>query len=267
MDAPPEARVWSPRRLREHWNERARSFRPFTASPTTRFYHRDERRLFERHFGDLRGKSLLKLDLWNDIHNTRILDWAARQGAHVAALDISDHVVRGARANFEAAGLPHRFVLADCRQIPFADATFDCLYTMGTIEHFDRWDLALSEIRRVLKPGGTAVIGVPNKLDPFLRPLTVWFFGLFGLYPYAPEKSFTHGELARAVRAAGLEVEAADGILFYPGLWRIADVMLYQVSPLLSKLMAPTVWPFEFLSKRFALLRRSGYLICCRARR
>ena len=44
---------------------------------------------------------------------------------------------------------------------------------MGTIEHFDESDAAVREMWRVLKPGGRAVVGVPNRLDPFLRPLLV----------------------------------------------------------------------------------------------
>ena len=90
---------------------------------------------------------------------------------------------------------------------------------------------------------------------------------LFGLYPYAPEKSFGMGELCRALETAGFEVEETDGILFYPGLWRMIDVVLQMKAPILSRLFAPTVWPFEFLSKRLAAARRHGYLICARVRR
>lgn len=260
-------RRWSAGRLRSHWDARARAFRPFTNSPTTQYYFRDEQRLFRTHFGELAGKRLLKLDLWNDLHNTRILAWAARQGAATHALDISEFVVRGAARTFAEEGLSSRFVLADCRQIPFADRSFDHVYTMGTIEHFDGWEHALSEIRRVLVPGGTAVIGVPNRFDPFLRPAIVAVLSWFGLYPYAPERSFGMGALARAIRAAGLEVEARDGILFYPALLRMADVYLHQKVPLACRLFVPTVWPFETLARRFESFRRRGYLICCRARR
>ena len=45
----------------------------------------------------------------------------------------------------------------------------------------------------MLKPGGTAIIGVPNKLDPFLRPLLVHVLNALGFYAYGMEKSFTPG--------------------------------------------------------------------------
>ena len=44
---------------------------------------------------------------------------------------------------------------------------------MGTVEHFADTEGALRELFRVLLPGGRAIIGVPNRWDPFLRPLLV----------------------------------------------------------------------------------------------
>jgi SAM-dependent methyltransferase len=62
---------------------------------------------------------------------------------------------------------------------------------MGTVEHFPEYRLVLEECCRVLKPGGKAIIGVPNKFDPFLRPLLVWFLNKLSLYAYGFEKSFS----------------------------------------------------------------------------
>jgi len=47
----------------------------------------------------------------------------------------------------------------------FRDASFDAS-THGTIEHFDETETRVGEMARVLKPGGRAIIGVPNGHDP-----------------------------------------------------------------------------------------------------
>jgi ubiquinone/menaquinone biosynthesis C-methylase UbiE len=52
------------------------------------------------------------------------------------------------------------------RDLPFRDASFDAIYSIGTIEHFDETERAVEEMARVLKPGGRAIIGVPNRYDP-----------------------------------------------------------------------------------------------------
>jgi ubiquinone/menaquinone biosynthesis C-methylase UbiE len=62
-------------------------------------------------------------------------------------------------------------VVGDVRAIPFREGSVDAVYSMGTIEHFEEYAQAVREIFRVLRPGGTAIVGVLNKLDPFLRPL------------------------------------------------------------------------------------------------
>lgn len=250
-----------PSELRRYWDTTARSFRSFTGAPSTQLYFRQEQRLFQTWLGPLAGKRLLKLDLWNEVHNTQILRWAARAGARVHAIDIADFTVQTATANFRECGLQPRFAVADVRRIPFREASFDCLYTMGTIEHFDDWQAVLGEIHRVLVPGGTAIVGVPNRRDPFLRPLVVSLLDAFFRYPYGYEQSFSHAELERALEAKGFEVLARDGLLFYPSLLRMADLFCYVRTRRLAPLFAAATWPFDWLVRRFPALNRHGYLI------
>jgi ubiquinone/menaquinone biosynthesis C-methylase UbiE len=47
-----------------------------------------------------------------------------------------------------------RFVQADARAMPFQDNEFDAVWTVWVLEHIPNPEQALSEIRRVLKPGG-----------------------------------------------------------------------------------------------------------------
>ena len=171
------------------------------------------------------------------------------------------------RRKFDEKQLTLRGTVSDVRAIPFADGAFDGIYSMGTVEHFDETECAVGEIFRVLRPGGTAVIGVPNRWDPFLRPLMVTVLGWFGLYGYGFEKSYSRRALREMLESAGFEVVAETGILFIPGCLRMFELALHAWARPLTILTLPFVKIFRFLSRRFPRLRRHGYLLATVVRR
>lgn len=54
--------------------------------------------------------------------------------------------------------------VGDMRQLPFADAEFDGMIAVQSLEHVPDPERALAEARRVLRPGGVAVFVTPNRL-------------------------------------------------------------------------------------------------------
>ena len=170
---------------RDFWAGVGERFPDLAGAASTRYYSDNERRLFTEHFPTLEGLKILKTDLWDEARNTRILAWASRQGAHAYGVDISEPTVVRARAAFETGpDARHRLqgAIGDVRDLPFRENTFDAIYSMGTIEHFDETERAVEEMARVLKPGGRAIVGVPNRYDPFLRPLFATALQAVGLY-------------------------------------------------------------------------------------
>lgn len=248
-------------RQRRDWDRIAGSVRDFAEAPSTLYYRHCEIALFQRAVGDLRGKKVLKLDLWNEAFNTRILPWVRSQGADVVGLDLSRVVAHRARRNSVAKGSPLPLLRADIRELPFPADSFDVVYTMGTIEHIDEYAQSLQEIRRVLRPGGTAIVGVPHKWNLFLRPLMVWILDAFGQYLYAPEKSFSAGELRRDLERAGLRPAERTGILTLPGVLRMADLFFYTRGIPLYRLSPLFLAPFQFLETRWRWPGRFGYLL------
>ena len=246
---------------RERWDAVARSLPDLAGARSTTCYQRCERALVEEAFGDPRGQHLLKLDLWNESVNTRLLQWLATRGARTVGIDLSAVTSARARANFDRDGLAGQFAQADIRALPFADASFDGVYTMGTIEHVAEYELAIREVRRVLRPGGRAVIGVPYRWDPFLRPLVAWTLQQLGRYPYSPERSFGGGELRRVVERNGLRVTARTGLMVLPGVLRLADLALHVRHHPLERLTAACVAPFETIELRWPWTRRFAYLV------
>ncbi len=252
-------------RGRPFWDLTGRQIPAFYDAPSTRYYFECEKRLFEKYFPDLHGKRILKTDLWDEAKNTRILRWAAEQGAEVYGIDISPGILQEALAAFPAGrnSIHPRVIVSDVRSIGFRSNFFDYLYSMGTVEHFPEYVTALEECFRVLKRGGKAVIGVPNKLDPFLRPAFVWLLQKLGLYAYGYELSFTERGFNRTLEQVGFRVIENSGILFMPGLLRMADLYLFCHMRWATTLTSPFIAPFAFLYRHIPRLRRHGYLIAC----
>ena len=142
---------------RDFWHDVGDHFPSLTGARSTAYYFDNEARLLREQIPDMRGCALLKTDLWDEAKNTRILQWAADQGARVFGIDISGPIAAQARRAFEGRRL--NASLADVRLLPFTDASFDAIYSMGTIEHFPESAEAVRELARVLKPGGRLVLG------------------------------------------------------------------------------------------------------------
>ena len=174
---------------RKFWTGVGRRFPDLGAAGSTEQYRESEQRIFSDHLPNLTGLRVFKTDLWDEAKNTRILHWASQQGAAAFGADLSLPIIQQALRNFGNERL--RAVVADVRWLPFREASFDAIYSMGTVEHFDETQGALGEIYRILAHGGCAIIGVPNRWDPFLRPLLVAILYRLRLYGYGFEKSYT----------------------------------------------------------------------------
>jgi len=77
--------------------------------------------------------------------------------AHVVALDLSEAMLHHSRDRFsrwQRFRRKHGFVSGDAEQLPFADASFDMLFSNLTVQWCMDLEQTFSEFRRVLKPGG-----------------------------------------------------------------------------------------------------------------
>ncbi len=252
-------------RQREHWEEVSRTMPDLFSASSTQYYRKCEIALIQRYVGSLAGKRVLKLDLWNEAVNTRILNWMESEGAVVYGIDVSFMTTSRAVQHARDFKQPMHLAQADIRHLPFRNGSFDFVYTMGTIEHIDEYPDAVKEINRVLKTGGRTIIGVPHKWNVFLRPLLVKILDLFNKYPYAPEKSFSYGELRRVVEASGLRVQKRTGILTVPGIVRMADAFFFRRNLSLYRLSPLFIRPFEFLETRWEWPAYFGYLVALMA--
>jgi SAM-dependent methyltransferase len=137
----------------------------------------------------------------------------ARRGGRVVALDFAADEVEQTRATIGAmvdSGeiTLDRFVGAlrgDATRLPFADDSFDVVITSEVLEHIQDDVAAISEMVRVLRPGGTFAATVPSWLPEKVN----WM--LSDEY-HAPKSAGGHvriysaTELKAKLRAAGLGV-------------------------------------------------------------
>ena len=250
-----------PSAYRDFWAGLGERFPDLDGAASTRYYADNEQRLLAEHLPPLAGLRVLKTDLWDEAKNTRILTWAALRGARAFGIDISAPTALQARASFTPRSGPLHAAVADVRALPFRDASFDAIYSMGTIEHFAETERAVEEMARVLAPGGRAIVGVPNRHDPFLRPLLVRGLQALGLYAYGYERSYSRRALRAMLRRAGLTVVAETAILFIPGWLRMLDLACHSWCRPLAAVTGALVRPFVFLDRHVPAARRHGYLL------
>ena len=102
----------------------------------------------------------------------------ARHRAVVTDVDLSAGHLELARENLELRGLTGEFALQDAEVLPFENDSFDLVYSNGVIHHTPNTRNVVREIRRVLKPGGRAIVMVyaENSLH-YWRNL-VWAIGI-----------------------------------------------------------------------------------------
>jgi ubiquinone/menaquinone biosynthesis C-methylase UbiE len=102
--------------------------------------------------GDVRGRRVLDLGCGTGRHAL----WLAASGANVTALDFSEGMLAEARRKPGAEAI--RFLCHDAHEpLPFG-AEFDVVVSGLVLEHIRDLDAFFAEIRRVLVPGGRAVV-------------------------------------------------------------------------------------------------------------
>ena len=138
----------------------------------------------------------------------------ARRGAHVVALDYADDEVVETRdtlaAMVEAGEITADKLVGvlrgDARRLPFPDHTFDVVITSEVLEHIQDDVTAITEMVRVLRPGGRFAATVPSWLPEAVN------WRLSDEY-HAPKSVGGHvriyatTELRAKLRSAGLDVD------------------------------------------------------------
>ena len=82
----------------------------------------------------------------------------ARGGARCVDIDLTPRSVEITRHRFRLYGADGRFMISDGEHLPFADNSFDVVYSNGVLHHTPDTAGAIREVHRVLRPGGLAKV-------------------------------------------------------------------------------------------------------------
>ncbi len=246
----------------QYWDRVLEQFpRAFAGSPSTNLYRMLEERLIRRYLPLSSNPLILKLDLWNEARNTRLLERLLMMGYRCIGLDISVRIAKLAYRYLQKRMPTPLLLVANAEQLPFRANSIPAIYTMGTLEHLRSVENALAEIQRVLQPGGRAIIGVPYRFDPFGFMIASTLLQWLGLYPYGRERFYSRRQLRKMIQQAGLRCVFEDGIMFLPWFLRWLDLLVWTRWPRMIRLVRPFVRMFAPLNLQGpAWVRRMGYL-------
>ena len=156
-------------RVADYWNSRTCQTRVATAPQYTKeFYEqienfraKDEPEIAGfAEFTRYHGKEVLEVGVGS---GTDFIQWA-RSGAKAHGIDLTEEAIRYTQRRLETYGLTAASLrVADAEALPFADESFDLVYSYGVIHHTPNTPKALAEIIRVMKVGGRVKIMLYNK--------------------------------------------------------------------------------------------------------
>lgn len=107
----------------------------------------------------------------------------AEAGADLSGIDLTERAIEHTKQRLSLFNLRSNLQVADAEQLPFLDQSFDIIYSWGVIHHSPNTSEIVSEIHRVLQPGGEARIMIYHTKS--IVGYMLWLrYGLMRLKPF-----------------------------------------------------------------------------------
>ncbi len=191
------------RNAADWWDDTAPAFRSLH---TVNAYRLD---LLDRWLGDEPSGAILDIGCGGGL----LSEPMSRRADRVVGLDISLPSLRVARDHARSTGNTPHYLCADARQLPFRNASFTGVLLADVVEHVAPIDTVLSEVGRVLQPGGWVFVNTINRTwraHWLVAELAEWLrFIPRGTHDAA--MFVRPDELERAANAAGLHLVHSQG--------------------------------------------------------
>lgn len=185
-----------------------------------------------------------------------------RRGVSCTGLEYAEDMIKHAKERLRSMGLDEGDLYqGDCCKTPFEDGQFDVVVSLGVISYVEHYSDALAEIRRLLKPGGFALISFRNQFNPVLSdPVRAGVTGIKALLgklqpeAYKIGRFMDHREFQQKMLEQGLRFRDFFGVGFGPFKLNrrklFAEKTAIRISDALTRGFAAVGWrwPFRWLA-------------------
>jgi SAM-dependent methyltransferase len=179
-----------------------------------------EQRLILDLTGPLSGKSMLDVGCGD---GTLASEFCRRGASFVAGCDPDPSMIAKAATRATAEQQAAVFLRGRAEDLPFRDGSFDVVTAVTVLSFVEQRTRAVQEMARVLRPGGSLVIGDLGSWNTWAasRRVRAWLGDDF----WRHARFMTARELRGLALAAGLHADRVCGAVYYPRCALAARVM------------------------------------------
>lgn len=186
-------------------------------------------RYFERYVPDWSGRDVLDVGCAGGF----LAETLAKKDAVVSGIDPAEKAVMAARSHAAAEGLEIDYRVGVGEKLPWPDNSFDVVTCVDVLEHVASVDDVISEVSRVLRPGGWFLFDTINRNPLASFAVVTVAERILGLLPrgaHDPALFIRPDELKRKLQARGFTATPFRG-LGPTGINRRAD-LTFSVLPI-----------------------------------
>jgi ubiquinone/menaquinone biosynthesis C-methylase UbiE len=133
-------------------------------------------------FNEGAGKDVLEIGVGMGADH---VEWAKSRPQSLTGVDLTPRAIDHTKARLAAYGFESNVRVDDAENLSFVDESFDLVYSWGVLHHSPDTPRAIEEVRRVLRPGGTARIMIYHTYS--LTGYMLW--ARYGLLAGKPSRS------------------------------------------------------------------------------
>lgn len=202
--------------VEEFYNNEAKAYDTLRwTGPIGNYVHRQYERLVAESLPIIPGARYLEVGCGTGRFTVPV----AAHGVDLTAVDISDEMLATTRGKLQATPAVKqevRLLKVDARESGFPAESYDVVFSFNVINHVPEYERLITEVARVLKPGGCLVVGYPSLWSVYLPYAMLVNLtrrsirrGVYTRWPSTPS-------LVRQAKTLGLQVERSRGMLHCP---------------------------------------------------
>ena len=177
-----------------------------------------------------------------------------KRGVECVGIEYAPDMIKHARQRLRSMDLADdKLMRADCRAVPFADASFDVIVCLGVISYVEDFGQVIGEFHRLLKPGGHVLASFRNVhsvaiFDPVrtAKEVVKMLIGKSQKRGYVIGRTMDHREVTKAFADHDFEYRDFFGIGFGPikvlGRRIFSERMSIRISDTIASILAKLRW-------------------------